>query len=83
MLPSIDSDCIYMFNWVDTYGYGRHEMHRYNLRDGTMEILSNDPNPMLLDAWHYSYRFVTGSNYHRLNPPSLIQVLLDYCNGLT
>lgn len=80
-LPSVDGDCIYMINWVKLYGHGRFAMHRYNLWDGTVEIISNYHDPMLIANCHdpYDYSF----NYHHLRPHSLIQILLDYCNDDT
>ncbi|CAM0884969.1 unnamed protein product [Alopecurus aequalis] len=87
-LPSVNGDCIYMFNWLKTYGYRGRVLRTYNLRDCTTKILSNDP--MLCasnhpkqsfheDPWDYS----CSADNHHLRPPSLIQVLLDYCNDAT
>jgi hypothetical protein len=85
-LPSIDGDCIYMFNWVDT------SEQVYSLRDNRMELISNEPKLRANNhppksfheaPWFDSWRFETSANNHQLRPLSLIQVLLDYCNDAT
>jgi hypothetical protein len=88
-LPSVDGDCIYMFNWVETSDYRGRVMQVYKLRDNTMEIISNDPKlctnnhpeqSFHENPWDYPCRSDTN---HYLRPLSLIQVLLDCCNEFT
>ncbi|KAM0907516.1 hypothetical protein ACQ4PT_016038 [Festuca glaucescens] len=81
MLPSIDSDCIYMFDWVETHRVC--VLHVYNLRDATMDIIYHPKQSFHEDPWVYSCGFDTSHNNHHVRPLSLIQVLLDYCNGVT
>jgi hypothetical protein len=88
-LPSVDGDCIYMFNWVENRYYKGRVMHVYSLRDKKMEIISNEPklrannHPQKSfheDPWFYLATSVGNANSHHLRPHSLIQVLLNYCN---
>jgi hypothetical protein len=90
MLPSIHTDCIYMFDWVQTHG--ECLLHVYNLRDTTMDIIYHPKQSFHEDPYHYlfgldiysshnGFDIYSSHNNHHVRPLSLIQVLLDYCNG--
>jgi hypothetical protein len=92
MLPSIDTDCIYMFDWVQTHI--ERVLHVYNLRDATMDIIYHPKQSFHEDPYHYlfgldiysshnGFDIYSSHNNHHVRPLSLIQVLLDYCNGDT
>jgi hypothetical protein len=87
ILPSVDPDCVYLYNWVETSELEERLTHVYNLRDRTMEILSAEPmysaNICLKDYSRGDSRgtgIFTCANNHCMPPLSLIQVLLDYCD---
>jgi hypothetical protein len=67
LIPSVDGDCIYLSNMVDTNMLGTNRMLEmssacmYNLRDGAIGIISRD--------------------YYLDRPFSLAHVLLKYCDA--
>jgi hypothetical protein len=68
-LPSVQADCVYISSMLDKLYTAKRRGHMYNLRDGTMKIISTET--------------MFRSNNRRLRPLSLIQVLLDYCSDVT